>query len=348
MDYARLTQSGESAVIRALDGHAAGIAVATSGSTGMPREVLIGADAMRSSAQATLAALGGPGTWLLAVPTERISGAMILARSHLAGTVPVRMPLTSFSGEAFARAAEGMTGESRRYTSLVPTQLARVLDSPAGRDALTSFDAVLVGGAPPLRANAATNIVNAYGATETASGCVYDGWPVDGARARVVDGVIHLAGPMLADGYSDGDDSAFVTDAGERWFVTSDLGGFDETGALVVRGRADDVILSGGVNINPATVETALAELDWVADVVVVGVPDSEWGERVVAVIEARAGHAVPPWTVTRELLSSSLERAAVPRTAAMVDSMPRLLSTKIDRNEARRIAERAPVDLEA
>ena len=340
MDYARLAQDGESAVLEALAGAAAGIAVSTSGSTGGPREVLIGTDAIRASATATHVALGGEGRWLLAVPTERIAGAMVIARSHLAGTSPVRMPHESFSGEAFARAAAQLGDAGRKYTALVPTQLSRVLASPSGRDALATFDAVLVGGAPVTRGAHSANVVNAYGATETTSGCIYDGLPIGGARARVVEGLIHLAGPMLADGYADGDNSAFVTEAGERWFATNDLGGFDESGRLEVYGRADDIILSGGINVNPAQAEAALGRLDWVDEAVVVGVPDAEWGQLVVAVITAREGHKAPRWEATRELLALSLERSAVPRAAVFVDSMPRLMSSKIDRSEARRVAE--------
>ena len=102
--------------------------------------------------------------------------------------------------QAFADAVAAMTGP-RRYTSLVPTQLLRLLDDPVGLDALRTFDAVLLGGAAapaPLlaRARAAgVRIHTTYGMSETAGGCVYDGVPLDGVRVRLVDGVIELAGP---------------------------------------------------------------------------------------------------------------------------------------------------------
>ncbi|WP_084101551.1 AMP-binding protein [Demequina sp. NBRC 110051] len=336
MNYTRLADGPEAAVAAALAGHIDGIAARTSGSTGEPREVLVSAAAMRASSEATLDRLGGPGHWLLAVPADRIAGAMVLARARMAdATVTPVMPGT-FTAASFADATAAMP-PGRRYVSLVPTQLRRVLAERAGREALETFDAVLVGGAPPGM-DLPPNAVETYGMTETSGGCVYDGTPLDGAEVRIAtDGRIEIAGPMLADGYRDGDDSAFVTDAGRRWFRTSDLGSWDGH-TLTVHGRADHVIITGGHNVHPASVERAMADAG-VAEAIVVGLPDAEWGERMVAVVTEDA----PGLADLRSTLA--LPRHALPRALVRVVQVPRTEAGKIDRSAARALA--AAQDLE-
>ena len=162
----------------------------------------------------------------------------------------------------------------------MPVQLARVVDG-AERDpfiaaALTSYDAVLVGGqalAPELADRAAAlgaRIVRTYGSSETAGGCVYDGHPLEGVRVRTVDDVIELSGPMLAEGYLGDPErtaAAFTIDArGTRWYRTGDLGGLGDDGRLRVRGRADDVMISGGVKVLLGEVERAVRAVAGYAD----------------------------------------------------------------------------------
>ena len=283
------------------------VVVPTSGSTGEPRRVKISATALRASGEATAARLGGHGAWLLALPTTHVAGLQVVARSVLAGTEPVVLDLSAgFRGAGFAEAAERLPA-GRRLTSLVPTQVHRLLaearaGSPAGLEALAGFDAVLLGGAatpPTVRAalrDAGVQVVTTYGMSETAGGCVYDGRPLDGVRVRTVDGRVELSGPVLADGYVDdpvATAAAFVTgDAGSRWFRTSDLGEVAADGTLTVLGRADDVVITGGVNVAPAAVEAALAGLDEVGEACVVGLPDPEWGQVVVAVVTVAPGAA--------------------------------------------------------
>ena len=151
------------------------------------------------------------------------------------------------------------------------------------------FDAVLVGGAATdadllTRAlEAGVAVVTTYGMTETCGGCVYDGEPLDGVRVRVTDGGVELAGPVLALGYRL-DPAATAESFADGWFRTRDAGVLED-GRLTVTGRLDDVVITGGVNVSPAAVEAALRAHPDVADAVVFGRPDEEWGQRVVAAV---------------------------------------------------------------
>jgi len=217
------------------------VVIATSGSTGEPKFVALSAAALRASARATEARLGGPGRWLLALPAEHVAGVQVIVRALLAGASPVVMDLrTGFRPDAFA-AATAALGPGRRYTSLVPTQLRRILDAEGAVAALRSYAAVLVGGAaldPATRERAlaaGVRVVTTYGMSETAGGCVYDGVPLDGVTVDLdPDGRIVLGGPTLASGYlpptaaadaaADGD--AGDGDAGDAT-ATADAGGGD-------------------------------------------------------------------------------------------------------------------------
>ncbi|WP_028984734.1 o-succinylbenzoate--CoA ligase [Sporichthya polymorpha] len=306
------------------------VVIATSGSTGTPKGVRISAKALRHSARATHAHLGGPGQWLLAMSAARIAGLQVVLRSRAAGETPVVLETTGgFRPDAFAAALATMTGE-RRYVSLVPTQLIRLLDADVD---LTSLDAILLGGGPipgGLVERAATvgaNVVRTYGMTETCGGCVYDGRPLDRVGVRITDdGLVAITGPVLARGYLGGPDFG-----GE--FVSSDLGRLDDDGVLTVLGRADDVILSGGVNVPAQSVEQVLAGHPGVAEVVVVGRPDPEWGEAVVAVV---VPSGPVPLAELRDLAAGALDKAWAPRDVVTVDRFPSLPSGKVDRDALR------------
>lgn len=288
--------------------------------------------------------LGGPGQWVLALPAHRVAGFQVLVRSVMAGTTPVPLGTDGFTVPGFA-AATGLLTANRRYTSLVPTQLRRLLADPAGRTALRAFDAVLVGGAAladQVRAEAeraGVAVVTTYGMTETCGGCVYDGRPLDGVRLRVdpQTGVISVGGPVVALGYVSGatadDHAAFWVDTdGTRWFTTRDHGMLSPNGRLTVLGRTDQVINTGGVKVAPRAVEEALESLPQVAECAVVGVPDAEWGERVTAVLVPRPGTVVRPGAEeVRDLLRGALEPAALPRQVLWVSALPLLPSGKVD-----------------
>ncbi|MBO3083479.1 o-succinylbenzoate--CoA ligase [Cellulomonas fengjieae] len=324
------------------------VAVRTSGSTGEPRTVLLSASALVASGRATHARLAGPGRWLLALPTEHVAGLQVLVRSVLAGTSPVTLPTGPFRAAGFVAASASLPADGPRYTSLVPTQLVRLLADEAATAALGGFDAVLLGGAaaPPdllARAHSAgVAVVTTYGMSETCGGCVYDGTPLDGVTVRIDDdGRILLAGPVLADGYLDRpdlDSQAFVQVDGVRHLRTTDLGAWS-AGTLTVLGRADDVVVTGGAKVPPGPVEAVLAGLPGIDEVCVVGVPDPEWGQAVVAVVVPAAGVRPPSLGEVRAAVTDRIGPMHAPRHLVVADSLPVRGPGKIDRRAAAQLA---------
>jgi len=298
--------------------------VTTTGSTGAPKAVLLPAASLRASAAATYARIGPPGRWLLALPAHHVAGLQVLLRSAHAGVPAAAMDLREgFRPGAFASAA---AGAGAAYTSLVPTQLVRLLDAGgASLEALRAFTAVLLGGAaadPALLVRArraGVPLVTTYGMSETCGGCVYDGHPLDGVTVTLEeDGRIRLGGATLAAGYrgavSDADRAAFTPDG----FRTTDLGRLTPDGRLEVLGRADDVIVTGGEKVAPARVERALLDQPGVREACVVGLPDPEWGARVVAAVVGEGLDA----DALRAAVAPALGRAA-PRAVAVLDALP-------------------------
>ncbi len=223
---------------------------------------MLTSDALRHSARATHDRLGGPGQWLLALPVTHVAGLTVLVRSLQARTRPEVLDLYGgFSVEAFVAATGRLHPDVRRYTSLVPTQLRRLLD--AGAD-LSTYDGVLVGGAalsPSLQAaavDAGVSVVTTYGMSETCGGCVYDGEPLDGVTVQLRDdGRVELGGPVVFAGYRLRPDLTAEALVGGR-HLTQDLGRWLPDGRLEVVGRADDVVLTGGVTVPAAMVERVL------------------------------------------------------------------------------------------
>ncbi len=332
--------------------------IATSGSSGIPKRVVLSAEALRASAEATAGRIGS-GRWLLALPAGYVAGLQVLVRSVLAGTQPVSLD-GRFSPLAFAEASlsmlrpePGAVGDiPGLYTSLVPAQVATLLDAAddtAVRAALQAYQAILVGGQalPQVLRERAENLgvrlVRTYGSTETSGGCVYDGVPLGTVAVRVVEGEIRLAGPMLADGYLD--DHAltartFVRDEhGIRWYRTGDLG-MVEGGVVRVHGRADNVIVSGGINISLDRVEQVVRQVPGLHQAVVVGVDDEHWGEA--SVIVAARGAALrrsesEQLVQARDAVAEALGKHARPARLILVDELAVLASGKPDREAIRR-----------
>ena len=270
------------------------VVVPTSGSTGEPKGALLTAASLHASAHATHARLGGPGRWLLAIPATHIGGVQVAVRALLAGGPPHVVAAGPFTAGTFLAGAAAVGPGARRYTSLVPTQLARLLESPAATEALAGFDGVLLGGAATpaallARARAAgVTGLTTYGMSETAGGCVYDGVPLDGVGVSLTPaGRVRLSGAVVARGYRLRPDLTAAAFDGDT-FTTADLGRLGPDGRWEVLGRADDLIVTGGEKVAPAAVEAALATHPAVSEVAVVGVPDPEWGARVRAVVVLR------------------------------------------------------------
>ena len=300
------------------------VVVGTSGSTGEPKGVELSAAALLHSARASLARVGAlPGErWLCCLPVTHVAGLQVLVRSLAADTEP------AVAAHADAGA---LAGSGAAYVSVVPTQLARLLDDPAGAAALAGFSSVLVGGAASpggllARARAAgVPAVTTYGMTETCGGCVYDGVPLDGVRVRAGDdGRLRISGPVLMNRYYGGPDL-------DEEFVTSDLGVVSADGRVTVRGRADDVINTGGHKVVPGEVAAALESCPGVREVVVVGRPDPEWGERVTAVVVPADPADPPSLELLRMHVRERLPRYASPSEVVLTEAIPVLPSGKPD-----------------
>ncbi|MCW2848981.1 MAG: AMP-dependent synthetase [Marmoricola sp.] len=307
------------------------LVISTSGSTGRPKRVMLSRDAMRASALATQERLGGPGRWVLNLPPTHIAGVQVLFRSVVAGTEPV-------TTQDVVHAGRELAGE-RSYVSLVPTQLHRLLEVPAAVTALAGFDAVLIGGAAfeaALRRRAeeaGIPVVATYGMSETCGGCVYDGRPLAGVEIGFDDGRVLLRGPMLFDGYED-DPALTAETLRDGWLVTHDLGRITAGGRLRITGRDDDMVTTGGVKVPASAVAARIREHPTVFSAEVLGVPDEQWGERVVAFVVGSPG-----LDELRDWVSAECPRAWAPHQVVRVGAVPLMANGKVDRMRLREMA---------
>jgi o-succinylbenzoate---CoA ligase len=321
------------------------VVIATSGSTGEPKGVELGAAALRHSARASLDRIGArPGeAWLSCLPPSHISGLQVFLRSLLSGTAPVvldQLTLLTRGGDP------PDPPDPPQYVSLVPTQVRHLLDEPGGREVLAGFRAILLGGAAVpagLRAEAAAagaRVITTYGMSETCGGCVYDGEPLDGVSVRIgADSRIQLAGPVLFSGYRGQPGlTAAALDGG--WFVTSDVGEVDARGRLTVRGRADGMINTGGEKVSADEVASVLEDCPEVREAVVVGRPDPEWGELVTAIVVPADPAAPPGLDALRAFARGRLPGYAAPRAVVVVPAVPLLSSGKPDLRALRLLAQ--------
>ena len=372
------------------------VVVPTSGSTGVAKAVALTRQALRASqdatarlfaADGTASATGGHGFWLPLLPPTHIAGVQVIARAHrtaqvlgLEGTaLPDPLPdlRGHFDADAFVRLAEPALARAEQLglpalTSLVPTQLARIVTGTGAADVrarslLKRFAAVLVGGAataPDVLARARGQKIavrTTYGSSETAGGCVYDRAPLPGVRLRVLDpdptgaGRLEISSPTLATGYltAEGGTDASPFTAGSapvegssRAFLTSDLAQIGEDGALSILGRADDVINTGGRKVLPQDVERAIERSlmlrGMVRASVVVGVADPEWGQRVEALVTLEPGLDPEDASslVRSALRTSEVPAHMIPKQVHVVAELPLLGIGKVDRAAARRLAE--------
>jgi len=304
----RLPQPAVDALLAALrveepveDGDA--LVVATSGTTGAPKGAVLTHDAVRASALATSARLAVDPTtdrWLSVLPLAHVGGLSVVTRALVTDT-----PLSFAPDDPDAT-----------LVSMVATQVRRT--------DVTRFRWVVVGGAAPPD-DLPDNTVTTYGMTETGSGIVYDGVPLDGVEVQAVEGELRVRGPMLLRAYRDGTAS---TDA-DGWLATGDAGEVCD-GRVVVHGRIGDVIVTGGEKVWPDPVEAALRTVPGVVDVAVAGVPDGEWGQRVVAFVVA--GDVTPSLDELRDAVKAVLPAYAAPKQLVLVDVLPRTAIGKVQR----------------
>ena len=291
----------------------AAVAIGTSGTTGTSKEVLLTSTALISSARASNTFIGAkPGqTWSLLLPLTHVEAVNVIVRSMELGTTPI--DLRDFHGD-YPRA---------NYTAIVPTQLFRALNGDQRLlDHLKSANAVLVGGAAlssSLRNQAelaGIKVVTTYGMTETCGGCVYDGTALDGVEIEIRKGRICIKGSVLAASIA----------LNDGWFETNDLGHYDNQ-QLVVTGRADDVIISGGENLSLNAVENSLSVAFPTTLFAAFSVEDPQWGQSLhIAVVGAISDDEIAMH------LEKNLGHFAKPKGIHHMTSLPLLGIGKIDR----------------
>jgi O-succinylbenzoic acid--CoA ligase len=293
------------------------LVVATSGSTGEPKGVVLTHEAVAASAWATSERLGvepARDVWLACLPLAHVGGLSVVTRALVTAT-PLKV-LPRFDPDA-------VLASEATLVSLVPVALRRIDPAP--------FRWIVLGGSAPPAALPA-NVVTTYGMTETGSGVVYDGVPLNGVEVRVDNHAqISLRGPMLLRAYRDG----FDPKDREGWFATGDLGAWDATtGRLTVYGRQGDLIITGGENVWPEPVERVLLTHPGVADVAVAGLDDPEWGQVVTAYLVPADAGAIPTLDELRTHSKSELPAHCAPRRVVVVTTIPRTALGKIRRNE--------------
>ena len=291
----------------------AAVAIGTSGTTGTSKEVLLSSTALISSARASNKFIGAQSgqTWSLLLPLTHIAAVNVIVRSLELGTTPI--DLRDFDGE-YPKAD---------FTAIVPTQLFRALNGDQHLlSHLKSAKAVLVGGAAlsqALRNQAeltGIKVITTYGMTETCGGCVYDGTTLDGVEIEIRSGKICIKGSVLAS-------SIAVNDG---WYETNDLGEYDNN-HLVVIGRSDDVIISGGENLSLNAVENSLSLAYPDTQFAAFAVEDPQWGQSLQLAVVG---------TISDDQIAAHLERDigvfAKPKGIHRMTSLPLLGIGKIDR----------------
>ncbi len=301
--------------------------VESSGSTGIPKRISISADALIASAKATEEYFGAKGQWLLTLPINYIAGIQVLVRTILSDVQPIVMnTAVPFTPEAFALSSTLLTVDAK-FTSVVPTQLVR-LQQLASQDPflvklLQRFTAILVGGqatSPEVLSffrERNINVVESYGMAETSGGCVYDGKALGGVEIKLVDGLVALKCAMLANDVASED----------GYLVTQDIGEIDDQGLLRILGRADRVMISGGLKMSLDHVEAVAGSVPGVVEVGATAVSSTEWGERVgIAYVGSPEVADFMAGAVFEQL-----GIAAKPIRVIRVDRLPRLSNGKTD-----------------
>lgn len=288
------------------------LVIATSGSSGPPKAAVLTHAAVEASARATSERLQVTDNdhWLACLPLAHVGGLSVITRSLITGTT-----LTVIDGFD----ADVVSASEATLVSLVTTALQRIDPS--------LFRAIVLGGARPP-ADRPPHCIATYGLTETGSGVVYNGKPLNSVEIEIRDGEVHVRGPMLLRCYRDGT-SPLTRDG---WLPTGDLGFLRDDGSLHVEGRRGDVINTGGEKVWPDHVERQLIQHPDIHDVAVTGLPDNEWGQIVAAfVVSARPNLSLDE---IREHCRAQLPGYALPKQLELVEAIPRTALGKVRRSE--------------
>ncbi len=288
------------------------LVIATSGSSGPPKAAVLTHAAVEASARATSEHLQVTDNdhWLACLPLAHVGGLSVITRSLITGTT-----LTVIDGFD----ADVVSASEATLVSLVTTALQRIDPS--------LFRAIVLGGARPP-ADRPPHCIATYGLTETGSGVVYNGKPLNSVEIEIRDGEVHVRGPMLLRCYRDGT-SPLTSDG---WLPTGDLGFLRDDGSLHVEGRRGDVINTGGEKVWPDDVERQLIQHPDIHDVAVTGLPDNEWGQIVAAfVVSARPNLSLDE---IRAHCRAQLPGYALPKQLELVEAIPRTALGKVRRSE--------------
>lgn len=335
--------------------------MATSGTTGTPKGARLSATALCAAIDSTHAALGGPGRWLLAVPAHHIIGMQVLLRSLHAGYDPVTMPIEdgfhlADLPSAIEQLCDGSSTSPRRhYASLVPSQLDTLyhdLHSPHdptrhvaenALEACSHLDAILSGGAPlpdhidTFLTQAGLTIVRGYGSSEVGGGVLFDGRPGPATQFRI-DPTTHrvnIGGATLADGYVGlATHPDWTEEDGQRWYHTHDLGHWDENGRLIIDGRLDEAINSGGIIVIPQPLEAALYTHPGVKECAVIGLPHPHFGQCVTAVIVPTDHNAPPTLDDLTAVLEPTFDHYSIPKKVIYLPQLPHRSNGKLNRTQ--------------
>ena len=298
--------------------------VCTSGTTGAPKAVELTRTGLFAMGNGVSSALGVDDSdrWLACHPLFFVAGLAILGRSWVTG-----VPVTVHDHFDLERVGAAPSVDGTTIVSVVPTTLRRMVRAGA----LGAFRAVVVGGAPlpdSQRADAeatGVRVFDAYGLTETWGGCITNGRPNDGIEIRLLDEhEVALRGAPVTRGYRHDPELTAAAFTPDGFFRTGDVGAIDAEGRLRIVDRIKDLIISGGVNVGPTEVEGVLARHPQIADVCVVGAPDEEWGERVVACVVPHDPQAPPTLDALRDWAREHLAAAKLPKELRVVAEIPR------------------------
>ena len=293
------------------------LVIASSGSTGSPKGIIHTHSSLLAGAQASASRLqlSANDHWLVCIPVSHVGGFSVIARAMHTSAALTLHP--AFDAAAVEQAQkDGVT-----HTSLVATALSRIDTS--------LFRTILLGGSSAPD-NLPNNIITTYGMTETGGGVVYNGQPLDNVEIKIVDAEIFLRCPMLMRAYRD--DQTISEEDG--WYATGDIGEIDNNGKLSVHGRRSDMIITGGENVWPSVVENSLASHPIVNQVVVRGMPDTTWGQRVVAYVVLNDAAQTPEVKLLsdlREHVKQTLPAFCAPQQIIVLAEIPRTSLGKVD-----------------